>query len=181
MTTDNSKKLNQHTIQILRTGNPGAVTEAIGELREGGNTAYLPVLLDLLHSTSDDGVKKSITGLLAELKHRDAIPLLIEAIQNKQYSNELPSIVSSCWENGLDYSEHLSVFVDLVIEKDFLVAFEAYTVITNMRGKISNTIHETESRKIKEVLRDTDNNKNELLQDLLDFLPELKEGIEPGF
>ncbi|MGV8095308.1 MAG: HEAT repeat domain-containing protein [Mangrovibacterium sp.] len=181
MTTENSKKINQRTIEILHSPNPTAVTGAIEEIRERGNTAYLPVLFELLHSTNDDRVKRSITGLLAELKHREAIPMLMEAIQNKQYANELRSIVSACWENGLDYSEYLPVFVDLVIEKEFVVAFEAYTVITNMTGKISNAIQEKESRKIKEALRNSDSNKNDLLQDLLDFLPELEEGIEPGF
>jgi hypothetical protein len=181
MATENSKKLNPRTIQILRSGNPAVIISAVEELREDGNSAYLPVLLELLHSTSEEDVKKSITGLLAELKHREVIPVLIDAIRNKQYASELQSIVSACWENGLDYSEYLSVFVDLVIEKEFLVAFEAYTVITNMTGKISNAIQEAESRKIKEALRNPGNNKNDLLQDLLDFLPELEEGIEPEF
>lgn len=181
MAIENSKKLNPRTIQILHSENPAMIVSAVEELREDGNPAYLPALFELLHSTRDEDVKKSITGLLAELKHREVIPLLVEAIQNKQYAGELQSIVSACWENGLDYTEYLSVFVDLVIEKEFLVAFEAYTVIANMTGKISNAIQEAQSRKIKEALRNTDSNKNDLLQDLLDFLPELEEGIEPGF
>lgn len=174
-------KLNQHIIQILHSGNAEMITEAIRELRESGHAAYLPALFELLHATTDERVRKSIIALLSELKHREAVPFMIDAIQNKQYSNELLSIVSACWENGLDYSEYLPVFVDLVIEKEFLTAFEAYTVITNMTGKISNTVHESECRKIKEALRNTSNNKHELFQDLLDFLPELEEGIEPGF
>jgi hypothetical protein len=180
MTTENSKKLNPNTIRILQSEDTLLVKGAIEELRENGNAGYLPVLIELLHTTSDDGIKKSIINLLSELKHHEAIPLLIGAIQDKQYANELSFIVSACWENGLDYSEYLSVFVDLVLGKDFRVAFEAYTVITNMTGKIPNAVLEAESRKIKETLRNTDN-EIELLQDLLDFLPELSEGIEPKY
>lgn len=181
MVTENSKKTNPRTIQILHSGNPVIVSAAIEELREGGNVAYLPVLFELLHSTRDEEIKRSISGLLAELKHRDAIPLLMEAIQNRQYATELRTIVSACWENGLDFSEYLPVFVDLVIESEFIVAFEAYTVVTNMTGKISNAIQEKESSKIKQALQNADSTKNELLQDLLYFLPQLEEGIEPGF
>ncbi len=173
-----SMKLNQQMIQILRSGNPGMVSGAIKELRETGHAGYLPVLFEVLHTTTDDSVRKSIRDLLAELKHREAVPLFIEAIRNKQYAGELLSIVSACWENGLDFSGYLPVFVDLVIEKEFLVAFEAYTVIINMTGKISGAIHEAERRKIKEALSNTRSNKHELLQDILDFLPELEEGIE---
>ncbi len=181
MVPENSKKLDPRTIQVLRSGIPAVVINAVEELREDGNSAYLPILFELLHSTNDHEIKKSITRLLAELKHREVVPVLIEAIQNKQYADELQSIISVCWENGLDYTEHLPVFVDLVIEKEFLVAFEAYTVIINMTGKISNAMQEAESKKIQDALRNPAGNKNDLLQDLLDFLPELEEGIEPGF
>lgn len=181
MTPESSKKLNPRIVKILHSGNHEMIVSAVQELREEGNPAYLPLLFELLHSTTSRSVKKSITGLLAEIKQKEIIPMFVEAIQNKQYTEELQSIVSACWENGLDYSEYLPVFVDLVIEKEFLVAFEAYTVIMNMTGKISNAIKEAESKKIREALRSVNTNKTDLLQDLLEFLPELEEGIEPEF
>ena len=79
----------------------------------------------------------------------------------------------------MDYSNYLSLFTDLVIEQDFMVAFEAHTVITNMSGKISNEICEKESRKIKEAIAGAGEQKKQLLLDLLDFLPALEAGIEP--
>lgn len=181
MPAENLKKVNPDTIRLLNSQNPDVVTRAIEEIREGGHADYLPVLLELLHSTTNGDIKKSITGLLSELKHRDAVPILIDAIRNSRYTSELQLIVSACWENGLDYCEYLPVFVDLVIEKDFLVAFEAYTVITNMSGKISRVVREKENLKIENALRSPDVNKRELLNDLLDFLIELEHGIEPGF
>lgn len=181
MATDNSPKVNPRTIRMLQSENPASVTEAVEEIQESGNVAYLPALLDRLVSATDEGIRKSITGLLGGLKHREVIPVLMSAIQDHRYAGELRTLVSVCWENGLDYSEYLPVFVDLVIEKEFLVAFEAYTVIMNMTGKISNAVHERENRKIKQALQAEDNNKNDLLQDLLDFLPGLEEGIEPGY
>ncbi|MEL7589107.1 MAG: HEAT repeat domain-containing protein [Prolixibacteraceae bacterium] len=179
--TANSKKINPDTVRRLHSQNPGIVTQAIEEIREGGHADYLPVLLELLHSTTNADIKKSIAGLLSELKHRDAIPILVNAIQNQRYTGELPLIVSACWENGLDYCEYLPVFVDLVLGKDFVVAFEAYTVITSMSGKISRSIREKESLKIEEALRNRNDDKQDLLNDLLDFLIELEQGIEPGF
>ncbi len=177
MVTENPKKLNPQIIRMLHSDDPALVIQAIEGLREGGNAAYLPVLIELLHATGNKDIRKSILNFLSDLKHREAIPILMEAIQNQEYAGELQSIISACWENGLDYSSYLPVFIDLVIEREFIVAFEAYTVITNMTGRISNSVKETECNKIREALRNSDSNKNDLLQDLLDFLPELEKGI----
>ena len=179
MNTEFSKKLNNEIISRLKSDNLELVTETLNELGETGNSAYIPFLIELLHTTDQQEIKQRISRLLAELKHSDAIPLIIDAIRNKQYGNELHFLVSACWENGMDYRNYLSLFTDLVIEHDFIVAFEAHTVITNMSGKISNEIYEKESRKIKEAIVDAGEEKKQLLLDLLDFLPELEAGIEP--
>lgn len=179
MTTESSKKLNKEIISKLQSNDSELVSETINQLSETGNSAYLPFLIELLHSTGNQEIKKQITRLLAELKHSDAVPLIIDAIQNKHYANELQYLVSACWENGMDYSAHLPLFIDLVIENDFMVAFEAHTVITNMTGKISKATCEQESRKIKEAILTAGEEKKNLLLDLLDFLPVLEEGIAP--
>ena len=179
MAIEESKKLNTNTINNLHSSNPEVVTETIDQLSESGNAAYLPLLLELLHSTGSKEIKKRITRLLAELKHSDTIPLIIDAINNQDYVRELQYLVSACWENGMDYSEHLPLFIGLMIEQDFMIAFEAHTVITNMAGKISPAIREQETRRIQTALPELDEDKQELLMEIIEFLPILEAGIEP--
>ncbi|HKJ42223.1 MAG TPA: HEAT repeat domain-containing protein [Sunxiuqinia sp.] len=181
MTTENTSKINKGTVNRLNSADSEVAIKTINELGDKGNAAYVPVLVELLHSTDNAEIKKRIARLLSTLKHSDAIPLIIDAIENKKYANELKYLVSACWENGMDYSKHLSLFIDLVIEQEFLVAFEAYTVITNMTGRISQQIADQESRKLKEAMIQTDNQKKELFHDLLDFLPHFERGIESQF
>lgn len=179
MTEKRLYKTDQTTISNLESADHELVLNTIKKLRESGNSAYLPKLIGLLHESGNNEIKKEIGKLLAELKHRDAIPVLIEAIQNKNYSKNRQLLVSACWENGLDYSNHLSLFVDLVIEGNFMVAFEAYTVIINMSGKIPSDIADKESHKIKRAFPEADENKKQLLHDLLHFLPVFEQGIDP--
>ena len=179
MTAEKQKKVNPETIEKLQSPNSELVANTLNQLGESGNSAYIPVLIELLHSTKNSEIKKRISRLLAELKHSDAIPLIIEAIQDKQYVAELQYLVSACWENGMDYSDHLSLFTDLVIENEFLVAFEAYTVVTNMIGKISEEVCQAEVKKIEAALTLVEESKKQLLQEILDFLPALEKGIEP--
>lgn len=179
MTTKDTQKLNKDTVEKLQSDNSSVVSQTIDQLSESGNSAYLPLLLELLHSTSNPEIKKRITRLLAEIKHSDAIPLIIDAIKNEAYAQELQQLISACWENGLDYSEHLSLFIDLMIDQDFMVAFEAHTVITNMTGKISVAMCEQETRKITEAMETASEEKKTLLAEAIEFLKLLEAGIEP--
>ncbi len=179
MTEKKLPKADQAILNKLESQDRAIVLAAIRKLHESGNSAYLPKLIEILSQTDDEEIGKGIRKILSEIKHRDTIPILIEAIQNKDYSGVLQPLISACWENGLDYSNHLSLFIDLVIEGDFMVAFEAHTVIMNMSGKISQDIVDKESNKIKRSLLDADESKKQLLHDILDFLPVFEQGIEP--
>jgi len=145
-------KTDKNTIKILESGNQKLIETAIEDLKENGNPAYIPFIMEILHSTDNEEIKKKILRLFSDLKQRNAIPELMKALQNKEYQKEWKSIIQACWENGMDYSEFLPVFTDLAISGDFMTALDSCTVITGMTGEISDITFETESRKIKEAL-----------------------------
>jgi hypothetical protein len=99
--------------------------------------------------------------------------LIIEAIQNQKYAPELKELVSSCWENGLNYSNYLSLFIDLLIENDLEVAFEAYTVIMNNEHKIDQEIIDKEVERLEKALPAMSETKRQLMLDVIDFLPSI--------
>jgi len=150
------------------------VIEALDELRVSGKVTDIPVLIEVLHLTHNQEIKSKIIDLLANLKESDAIPLIIEAIRNQKYAAELKELVASCWENGLDYSSYLTLFVDLLIETDFTVAFEAYTVIMNNEHQIEHSIIDHQIERLQIALATTSEMKRQLLIDVIDFLPGLR-------
>lgn len=162
-----------HILQGLYSVDPVVVIESIEKLRSLGRVSDIPVLVDLLHSSHDLDVKAKISGLLATLKDTAAIPEVIAAIQNPKYLPELKVLVSSCWESGLDYSRYLSLFVDLLIGHDFLVAFEAYTVLMNMEIKIDQQLIDIEIDKLESVVSASNEQKRILILDVIDFLPSI--------
>ena len=147
------------------------VIETLEELRVSGKASDIPMLIELLHLSQDPEIKTKISTLFANLKESDTIPLIVEAIQNQKYAPELKQLVSSCWENGLDYSEYLSLFIDLLIDNDFLIAFEAYTVILNMTAKISQAKIDEEIARLQESLGSANEQKQLLINDVIEFLP----------
>jgi hypothetical protein len=132
-----SKKEEKYISNLL-SDNQELITETFEQIREEGNTAVLPYLFDLLASSLGEGIKKEIYKLLCELKQTGAVPILIEAITNEKYAGIQEQLIRICWENGLDYSPYLSTFVDIVINGNFINAFEAFTVIENMEGTFDN-------------------------------------------
>ncbi|OFX51740.1 MAG: hypothetical protein A2066_10985 [Bacteroidetes bacterium GWB2_41_8] len=157
----------------LQSADSIKVIETIEELRVAGKASDIPILLEMLHLSQNAEIKSRIIALFSNLKESDAIPLIIEAIQNQKYAPEMKELVSCCWENGLDYSKYLSLFVDLLIESDFLVAFEAYTVITNMTTTIDQATIDAEIEKIDQAMHTTSAEKKALMLDVVDFLPSI--------
>lgn len=173
MTHDHTHHDHDLLLKGLFSADTEKVMETIEELCVSGKTSDIPAILELLHLSQEKEIKSKVHALLANLKDKQAIPLLIAAIQNERYAPELQQLVSCCWENGLDYTIYLPLFVDLLISGDFLVAFEAYTVITNMETPIDQVKIDVEIEKLDKALHTTTDEKKALMLDVVDFLPSI--------
>jgi hypothetical protein len=147
----------------------------IEKVKESGNHLILSELLVLLHNTELPEIKKSVLNLLSELKNKESVPILIAAIKDEKYINERKYLVACCWQNGLSYNAYLPFFIDLVIQEEFLVAFEAFTVIENMSGNIEDEVIDAEIIKINDALKDTNGQKAYLLNGLLSVIRNIPE------
>jgi len=157
MVSDSKSK---EIISNLRSPDSDLVLETIDKLREAGNNLIFPELIELLHNTELPEIKKSVLNLLSELKYKESVPLLMTAIKNEKYANERKELVACCWQNGLNYNEIIHVFIDLVIEEEFLVAIE------------------NELIKIKEALKEAGEQKAYLLNGLLSVIRDIPEEQE---
>jgi len=62
----------------------------------------------------------------------------------------------------------------LVIESEFLVAFEAYTVIINNEHQIEQSVIDHQIERLEKALPASPEMKRQLLIDVIDFLPGLR-------
>lgn len=168
-----TKKLNELWLKNLYSNNDEAVLQTIEKITETGNSDYLPALFDLLKTHQNEEVKRSISELFSTLKHTDTVPLLVQAIKDDKLSSIREILVRACWENGLDYANHLSTFVDLLIHGDYMVAFEAYTVIENCEGKISKVSMLEYLDKLRDALASAGEERQTLIHHIIQFLPSL--------
>ncbi len=173
MSIDNIPHEHQNILKGLQSEDSLKVIEMLEKLRISGKASDIPLLIEMLHISQNSEIKSKITGLFDNLKESDAIPLIVEAIQNQKYAPELKELVSSCWENGMDYSKYIALFVDLLIDNDLEVALEAYTVIMNTENKIDQAIIDQEVEKLEKALPSVSEQKRQLMLDVIDFLPSI--------
>jgi hypothetical protein len=151
--------------------------QAIEHIRVTGSGSQFVELMELLHETKNQDIKQQILKVFSELKSTDTIPLMIDALQNKKYAGELKELLACCWQNGLNYCPWLPLFVDFVINEEFFVSFEAFTVIENMYGKFDEDMVIRQLAKIDESLANADGQKKYLLNELKNIIPNLPERI----
>jgi hypothetical protein len=161
-------------IKQLQSGNEKTILSVVETLMSSGKAGYLPYLIDLAHATRFDTVKSQIFRLLNQLKHKKATTYLADAIRNEQYLSIRKELVEACWQNGLDFAPHFSLFTDLMIHGSEEIAFEAFTVIENMGYIPENNLLRKEAAKIKSHLQETKGRKRYVLDETLrmmeDFL-----------
>ncbi|MCD6354158.1 MAG: hypothetical protein J7L95_01270, partial [Prolixibacteraceae bacterium] len=131
-------KLDNKLKQSLNSGETTTVLTALQKLQERGNKLYLPILFDLLISNPEKSIVKEIEKLLENIKDKETVETFIEALKNDKYNPIKKTLLTACWQSGLDFSAHVPFFVQMVIADDLELAFEAFTVVENLRIKPEN-------------------------------------------
>lgn len=162
-----NKKLNKNLETNLFSANTATVLSALNTLKEKGNNDYLPLLFDLLNSKPEAEIEKEIIFILYNLKTKEAVPVLAEALQNPKYLPIRKKLTAACWENGLDFKNYLPVFIDLVIHEDWETGFEAFTVIENMKSYPEEKKLDSSIEKIRKELKNADEQKKYFLHEIL--------------
>lgn len=108
------------------------VLAKIRELKETGRVSILPLLLDLLEGDPHEEIVSAVMNLLSDLRDQQCVPVIVEYINKYKQSPILSSLIASCWQSPLDYSNYLETFSDCFITGNYQDAIESFTVIEEM-------------------------------------------------
>ncbi len=147
------------------------VMQALEDVKQNGNSQYIPSLIELLYLQNSEEIETAIVELLSEIKAKDAPEEFVKALQNQRYSALKEVLLGCCWQNGLDFSPYLNVIADFFLDEDYMVAFEAYTVIQNTEEKISAEDAMAITQKLKNAIPLVSDDRKTLITDVLDYLP----------
>ena len=161
-------------LKDLSASDPKIVLEAIAKNRKDGNAKTFKALLSVLKDTDEPTVEAEIIQFLFDLKDEDSIPILIEAIQDKEMHYYQSFLVSAFWQSAIDGSDHLELFVKTGISGEYLTTLEALTVIENFdRAYPQSELLELEADINDAVENELNEDKKALLVSLSDVVRNL--------
>jgi len=161
------EKIDEQIKKNLFSANTNVVISAIEAIQDKGNKLYIPILFDLLNSSPEPEIEKEIKNLLGTVKDKETINGFMRAIEDDRYKPIRKSILTACWQNGLDFSTFLPVFIDLVINEEWETAFEAFTVIDNLEFLPNEEIVKKSIIKINNALPLANDQKSYFLRETL--------------
>jgi HEAT repeat protein len=173
----NESKQNKLIIKRLLSNNTDEVLFTINKLRNTGNKSLIPYLIDILASHKSIKVKESVINLLYDLKYQSAAEEIIKAIKSDKYIHIREELLAVCWQSSLDFSNYIDVFTEKFIKGNFKESFEAFTAIENIEKKLDAELAENSIAALKDVINNIEENKKELLIELVHIL-ESKERFE---
>jgi hypothetical protein len=166
-----SEKKNKELQSLLNKNNNFLISEAIGLLREEVPfEGAIGLLIELYDKTEDNEIKKSIEGLMSDLKDQSASSEVINEIKKEWKVETINMLVSSCWQSGLDYSEYSVDLAKAFLKGNYITAFECLTVIEESVSDLSREEKENILNVFEKDPLPSSNEKNMLLQELLTIL-----------
>lgn len=163
----NQVKIDEQIKKNLFSANTDIVISAIEAIKKKGNKLYIPILFDLLNSSPEVEIETEIKSLLETVKDKESINAFMRAVEDDKYKPIRKSILIACWQNGLDFSTFLPVFIDLIIKEDWEIAFEAFTVIDNLEFLPGEEIISKSVGMIMNALPDANEQKGYFLNEIL--------------
>ena len=160
----------QDILKQLSSSDMDVMKGAIEQIKQEGDISIVPELLDILLQSQDSNTITNLTALLSDVKESDFKTVLMDKLINATSDSGKANLLRICWESAIDFSEYLDVFIDMLLNDDFITALEASTVIENLQGKIpEEKIHTA----IKRLEAESDEDKAFLLEDTILHLKEM--------
>lgn len=166
------KKLDKNIEKCLLSDNQQVVLETIMLLRTEGHYLYLNLLGKILRDTKNIEIVNVITTLFNDLNDEETKDVIINMIQDEEFLHIRKTLVSSCWQNSLDFDMYFKVFVNVVINENYETAIEALSVIDEMETGITKKDCEIGKEEIKKAIKKEDDEKISLLLEVIKIIDE---------
>jgi hypothetical protein len=124
--------------KILINGKYNEINDRISILRsEEPFAGAVSLLADFYDKTKDEGLKLLVSEFFNDMKERSCRAEVIESMASVSNPASKAMLASSCWQSGLDYSDHAVALAEIFIISDYITSLECFTVLETCSGMIS--------------------------------------------
>ncbi|MBN2669550.1 MAG: hypothetical protein JXR60_10010 [Bacteroidales bacterium] len=163
----------QNKSEFLTKLTPESISSDLQWFQASGSIKELPKVLNLLHQFQNDEVEQKIIEIVSDIKVKTANAIILEAIGEAYHKGgNLRALVQIAWESRLDFTQNLALFTDIFIDKDYITALEAFTLIENiwMDYQFSDEHRNLLIGRLKSNLDQMDKDKSSLCIELIHIL-----------
>ncbi len=156
--------------EVLYSADKKSIKEALNVLRDNGNVRILSDILKIYKAYKGTELGSIIYNFLVDLKSSDAVPVIIDAIDDVELKSIRIDLLNLCWQSSLDFYPYFEKFVDIFINAELLEAFEAFTIIEYLEFFDANDLIYANIEKLEQNIDKISADKKELLVDLVNIL-----------
>jgi hypothetical protein len=154
--------------KILTNGKYNEINDRISILRsEEPFEGAVSLLAEFFDKTRDEGLKILVTEFFNDMKQRSCRSEVIESIAAVSNPASKAMLVASCWQSGLDYSDHAVALAEIFIRGDYLTSLECFTVLETCSGLISNADKSGITGRLESEIDTYDAAKQQLARELI--------------
>ena len=147
------------------------LVELITSLREEKSfSGVIALMADLYSSTAEVAVRSEIEKFLFDLKDPELAVEVIAAIEQSTDEATRNTLLSSCWQSRIDYSDHLDFFIDYSISGSYMNALDCLTVIEQYISSAGNDVRKRGIKRISAAAANLDDEKQVLLREIISIL-----------
>lgn len=135
-----NKKVAEGILKDLSSSDERKVLAALEATSEHGDERMILPLLTLYRDTTSDTVKERAEAMLSCLKISTAEEVLIDALDDDQFSTVHGNILAFLWNSGFQPLDALDLITRRSLEGDYMTAVEGLTLLESI-----NTFPDEES------------------------------------
>ena len=165
-----NKKIDLDIVNKLSSNNPDNVSSSLEIIKKKKEVDYFIAVINALSNASDKLIRNLLSNYIFNLKDESVKAIVISLIKDEKNKNILTELVSSCWQSGMNYSDHFVIFTDILIKEDFITAIEAYSVIESMLDDLNKDEKELIANKLINSLSLMDATKKSFVTGLIEDL-----------
>jgi hypothetical protein len=164
------ENINQNLLSGLNSPDENVVAETLQQMRVKGNVNLLPAVFNLFFSRRMENINEELISFINDIKNPEAVPLFMDAVKTFHGNQGYSDLISACWQCGLDFSEYIDQFIELVMEEDYYTSVEAFSVIEENVTNLSSQQRTSRIEFIRSKLELLSPEKKLLLNELISLL-----------
>jgi hypothetical protein len=155
----------------LASTNEMVLIEEIRKLRQmEAIPGALLLLRDIFENSNNDKLRLTIEHFFNDLNDQSFTDEVITVINAAKNDLTKQKIISSCWQSGLDYSDHIHKFIEYSIDLSYLSTLECYSVIEEWSSSSSSDERDRWIKMLLSSLINQSEEKKVLLNTIISIL-----------